>query len=138
MYLLVPFIGQQKAFFRIDNARRIKDPGHHNRTLHISSVSRENRNVHLLCGPPHSPMALITFIIMMTPDLVSPARNSHLSSRQVHLLSTSSNVSHMFIILSPKPVACCCPLLCIFPTWCIIISSTIWNPHSMCVHTTKM
>ena len=46
---------------------------------------------------------------MTTPDLAFPARNSHLSSSQVHLLSTSSSVSHLFIFLSPKPVACCCP-----------------------------
>lgn len=108
MYLFVQFRGQQRAFSRIESTCRIKDPERHNRRPHVGSVSRERRNVLLLCGPSHSPRAFIIFRIMTTPHQFSPARNSHLSSRQTSLLSTSCTVSHVVTIMSPK-TCCCCP-----------------------------
>lgn len=83
MYLPVQFMGQQKVVFRIDNSFAAKDLGHHNGALHINSAPKEKRNIPLRHEPSHLPMALITFKMMTTSYLVSPARKSHLSSRQL-------------------------------------------------------
>lgn len=51
-YLLVEFIGKQKVFFRIDNTLGIKDLGHHDRTLHISSYLERRETSTCFVGLP--------------------------------------------------------------------------------------
>lgn len=79
--------GATKSIFRIDYPSSLKKPGtpESGRVHGLCAQEEEKCSVALEAFPLTK--AFITFRIMATPDLVSPARNSHLSSRQTDLSS---------------------------------------------------
>lgn len=76
-----------KSIFRIDYPSSLKKPGtpESGRVHGLCAQGEEKCSVALEAFP--FTRAFITFRITATPDLFSPARNSHLSSRQTDLSS---------------------------------------------------
>lgn len=94
-------------FFKIDNSFTIKDLGPHNGLCPSALCLDRKQTFSCYGGLANLPTALVTFRIMTSPELFSPAKNSHLSSRQIHLavygLQCLVHVHHSI----PKPVTCC-------------------------------